>query len=98
MQHTQSHYQSDGHVVLTGHGTGPLTLQDGAVYDVTAPVVEVDPKHAEELAHLIGVQVEKLDLHPAYDAQGRGDKVPFVHEPHKKFAKYTPHPDNALEG
>lgn len=101
MEHTQAHYHSDGHVVLTGFGTGPLTLRDGTVYDVTPPVVEVHPDHADELAHLIGVQVERLDLHPAYDAEGRPDaqgreRVPFVHAPHKRHAKYVPHPDNGL--
>lgn len=102
MKHTPATFETKGHVVLTGFGTGPLTLRDGTVYDVTAPVVEVDPAHADELAHLIGVQVEVQDLHPAYDAAAADDpkdpRTKFVHVPARKFAKYVPHADNGFEG
>lgn len=104
METTQAHFHSDGHVVLTGYGTGPLTLADGTTYDATHPVVEVASEdHAAEMAHLIGLQVEQLDLHPAHDAKGRPDhlgrkRVPFVYARPKRWARYAPHADNNLKG
>lgn len=54
MKYTQAKIESKGHVVLTGPITGMITLDDGTVYDVTAPGVEVPDEHAAELAHKIG--------------------------------------------
>jgi 5-methylcytosine-specific restriction endonuclease McrA len=46
------HYQSDGHVVVTGNKVfGMVTLPDGTEYDVSDHVIEVaSPEHAEEVA------------------------------------------------
>jgi len=45
------------HVVLTGPITGTVTLDDGTVVDVSAPVIGVDtPEQADEVAHLIGLR------------------------------------------
>jgi hypothetical protein len=69
------HYQSDGHVVITGPAYGPVTTSDGAVYDVSEQVIEVaSPEHAGEVSHLIGVMHEERG-HP-----GHAPGHPFVHE------------------
>jgi hypothetical protein len=71
---TTASYVSDGHVLLTGPIKGTVTLADGTVYDVSPDVVEIDPAHAGELGHLIGLHYED-NGHPEHDAE-----VPFVHE------------------
>lgn len=68
------HYESDGHVVVTGPAYGPVTTSDGTTYDVSDQVIEVAPEHAGEVAHLIGVMHEERG-HPDHQP---GD--PFVHE------------------
>lgn len=69
------HYESDGHVVITGKAYGPVTCSDGTVYDVSEHVIEVaSPEHAGEVAHLIGVMHEE-NGHPDH-AAGQ----PFTHE------------------
>lgn len=68
------HYESDGHVVITGPAYGPVTTSDGTVYDVSEQVIEVGgPEHAGEVSHLIGVMHEERG-HPDH---APGD--PFVH-------------------
>lgn len=67
------HYASDGHVLLTGPAVGQMAVSDGTVYDVTPDAIEVDPDHAGELAHLIGVHLEDVG-HPRHT-----DGEPFVH-------------------
>jgi hypothetical protein len=68
------HYESDGHVVVTGRAYGPVTTSDGAVYDVSEPVIEVaGPEHAGEVSHLIGVLHEERG-HPDHPA------VPYAHK------------------
>lgn len=51
------HYDAgpDGHVVLLGPaGGGPVTLEDGTVYDTTPEVIEVaSPEHGAEIVNLI---------------------------------------------
>lgn len=44
------------HIVITGQNAqGTVELPDGTVYDVTAPVIEVDSEeHAGLVGHLIG--------------------------------------------
>ena len=67
------HFESDGHVVVTGKAYGPVTTSDGTVYDVSDQVIEVaGPVHAGEVAHLIGVMHEERG-HPDHPA------VPFAH-------------------
>jgi len=69
------HYESGGHVVITGKAYGPVTTSDGTVYDVSDQVIEVaGPEHAGEVAHLIGLIHEERG-HPDH---APGD--PFVHE------------------
>lgn len=61
----QYHYHSDGHVVITGPATGEVTLADGSVVDVTAPVIEADsPEHAVAIADAIA-GVTPVDAPPA---------------------------------
>lgn len=63
------------HVVFTGPITGTVQCADGTVYDVSAPWVEVNPAHADEVAHLIG-QHYATEGHPmvpegfVYDQKG----------------------------
>lgn len=66
MKVTQAHYESEGHVILTGPIQGSLTLEDGTEYDVSDAVVEIDPAHADELAHLIGQHYAE-NGHPEVD-------------------------------
>jgi len=68
------HYESDGHVLITGPIYGTVTTEDGTDYDVSDHVIEIDPAHAGELAHKIGVHHEEHG-HPDHD-----DGHPFVHE------------------
>lgn len=68
------HYESDGHVLLTGPVYGQITTDDGTSYDVSDAVIEIDPAHAGELAHKIGVRHEEHG-HPDH-----GPDNPFVHE------------------
>lgn len=68
------HYESDGHVVITGPAYGPVTTSDGTVYDVSDQVIEVaGPVHAGEVVHLIGVMHEERG-HPDHAPDS-----PFVH-------------------
>jgi len=68
------HYESDGHVVMTGPAYGPVTTSDGTVYDVSEQVIEVaSPEHAGEVAHLIGLIHEERG-HPEH-----APDQPFVH-------------------
>ncbi|HSZ41808.1 MAG TPA: hypothetical protein VK817_17775 [Trebonia sp.] len=67
------HYESDGHVLLTGPAYGPVTTSDGTVYDVSEQYIEVSPEHAGEVSHLIGVMHEERG-HPDH---APGD--PFTH-------------------
>jgi hypothetical protein len=68
------HYESDGHVVVTGPVYGKMTTSDGTEYDVSEQVIEVNSlEHAGELAHQIGVHHEEHG-HPDHD-----ESIPFVH-------------------
>jgi hypothetical protein len=68
------HYETDGHALITGKVYGNFTMEDGTVYDVSDPVIEIDPKHAGEIAHKIGVHHEE-NGHPDHK-----EGEPFVHE------------------
>jgi len=72
-------------LVLTGPIYGPVTLPDGTTYDVSAPVIEVEPGHELLVSDAIGARHE-ADGHPLHDP----DK-PFVHIP----AAVTHAPDGA---
>jgi hypothetical protein len=54
------------HFLVTGVDvTGPITVPDGTIYDVTAPVIEVaSDEHAGHLSHLIGVKLEQPGVGP----------------------------------
>jgi hypothetical protein len=69
LSHTPDAYVSDGHVVLTGPIQGTVTMADGTVVDVSAPIIEVpSPEHADEIADLIG-QRYAAEGHPKVDGQ-----------------------------
>ena len=72
------HYQSDGHVMVTGKVYGVFTVPDGTDYDVSDAVIEVDPKHAGHLSHLIGISHED-NGHPDYGDPQHPEHVPYVH-------------------
>ena len=83
------HYKSDGHVVLTGPIRGQVQLENGTVYDVTEPVIEVDPNHADEVAHRIGLRYE-AEGHPDHGnihPPGHDEYVPFKYTPSGVYAK-----------
>jgi hypothetical protein len=67
-------YESDGHVLITGPIYGTVQTEDGTTYDVSDQVIEIDPAHAGDLAHKIGVYHEEHG-HPAHAADN-----PFVHD------------------
>lgn len=69
------HYESDGAVLITGPIYGTVTTEDGTAYDVSDQVIEIDPAHAGELAHKIGVHHEETGDHPDHSPDN-----PFVHE------------------
>jgi hypothetical protein len=95
MKYTPAHAEAapGEHIVLTGPIKGDVTLADGTVYAVTDPAIVVDPDHAAEVAHLIGLRYA-AEGHPEHD-----DETPFAYEAPKAFAKYAAHPDNTtLEG
>jgi hypothetical protein len=81
IQEQQASYASDGAVVITGPITGTVTLPDGAVYDVTKPVIEVHPDHAQAVADAIGDRYAE-EGHPAL-----ADGATFVHEKAKSFGR-----------
>ena len=68
------HYKTDGHALLTGKVYGNFTMEDGTVYDVSDAIIEIDPKHAGEIAHKIGVHHEE-NGHPDH-----GPDEPFTHQ------------------
>lgn len=76
------------HLVLTGPIRGEVTTEDGTTYDVNGVATAVDPKHAEEVAHLVGLRYA-AEGHPNHDPGH-----PFVYEPPKEFASYTAHKNN----
>lgn len=64
---TGTHFAYEGEcVVITGPITGAVTTADGTIYDVSDAVIEVDPEHAAEVAHLIGTEYA-LNGHPTDD-------------------------------
>jgi hypothetical protein len=77
MKYTPAKVESTGHVVMTGPITGSVTLEDGTTYDVTQPFVEVDPDHAEEVAHLIGQR---------YADEGHPTDPNYTYDAPKKFS------------
>lgn len=69
------HYESDGHVVVTGPIYGQVTTEDGTSYDVSDAVIEVaSPEHATEVARLVGVRHAEIG-HPKHDTDN-----PFMHQ------------------
>lgn len=70
-------YQSDDPtkaLVLTGPITGAVTLPDGTEYDVTEPLIEVEPGHELLVSDAIGA-VHEAEGHPLLPDE------PFVHIP-----------------
>lgn len=60
------HYESDGHVVLTGPIVGTVKLANGTEVDVTDAVIEVpSEKAAAEVVHLIGKRYA-AEGHPSH--------------------------------
>jgi hypothetical protein len=59
----QYHYEAPGeHVVITGPATGNVTLPDGTVVDVTAPVILADSQeHAIQIANAIAGEQPVVD-------------------------------------
>lgn len=80
--------EGDEHAVLTGPITGPVTLQDGTVYNVSDFAIGVPPEHVDEVRHLIAERYQ-AEGHP-HHAPDR----PFTHTPQEGFEEYVPHPDN----
>jgi hypothetical protein len=82
-------------LVITGPITGSVATSDGTTYDVSDPVIEVQPGHELEVSDLIG-QRHADEGHPLHDA----DK-PFVHTPsglsHDKDGNPSPKYREALE-
>lgn len=78
MKYTPATVESKGHVVMTGPISGAVTLEDGTTYDVSGLFVEVDPDHAEEVAHLIGQR---------YADEGHPTDPNYTYTAPKKFAK-----------
>lgn len=62
-------------LVYTGPIFGPVTLSDGTVYDVSAPIIEVNIGDALLVSDAIGAR-HAADGHPLHD-----DEHPFVHIP-----------------
>lgn len=63
------------HLLFTGPIVGELTTADGTTYDVSPAAIEIDPVHADELAHLIGLHWQ-ANGHPEVE----GD---FIYNPVK---------------
>lgn len=76
LQVQEATYVSDGHVVITGPIRATVVTADGTTYDATTPVIEVNPDHAEEVAHLIG-------LH--YATEGHATDPNFRYLPPERF-------------
>lgn len=72
-------------LVWTGPIMGTVVLPDGTGYDITAPMIEVEPGHELLVSDAIGER-HQAEGHPGHD----GDK-PFVHTP----ATVTHTPDGA---
>jgi hypothetical protein len=48
-----------GGLLLTGSASGPVTLSDGTVYDLSAEVIEHAYGHAGPLKHHVEIQIAK---------------------------------------
>lgn len=74
-ENDQIHYAGE-HVVITGIIQGTVTLPDGSVVDVTAPVVEASsPEHAAHIAHAVSQR---------YADEGHPTDATFTYTPSKK--------------
>lgn len=52
------HYESDGHLVLTGPHYGLISVEDGTEYDISDPVIEVDShEHGIQVANAIDARI-----------------------------------------
>lgn len=69
------HSDTDAPLVVTGPISGPVTLPDGSVYDVTPEVIEAWPGHELAISDAIGARHE-AEGHPEH-----GPDEPFVHIP-----------------
>jgi hypothetical protein len=82
-------------LVFTGPISGTVETPDGTVYDVTEPVIEVQPGHELHVSDAIG-QRHEAEGHPLHGADD-----PFVHTPsklsHSKDGKPAPAYRAALE-
>jgi hypothetical protein len=80
----QTHYDVDGHAILTGPVRGTVVTSDGTHYDVSPDVIEVPldkAEHVGEIDHNIGVILER-NGHPFNTARGAEDYHPLVDEYH----------------
>ncbi len=69
----------DDHVVLVGPISGPVTLDDGEVVDVSpVAVLARDGKHADRIAHAVGQH---------YADNGHPSDPDFTYEPPTKRKK-----------
>lgn len=87
MKYVPARIESSGHVILTGPIQGTVTLEDGTVVDVSAPVIEVDPAQADEIAHRIGERYAAEGHPDDVEADDDGNLVqrPFDYQAPKKF-------------
>lgn len=67
------------HVVATGAGRGLVQLADGTTYDVTDDMIAVKSEaERAEVAHHIGVQVEKTGVLDSFD-ENTGELIKYRH-------------------